>query len=150
MKKIGDKSTHGIYWVSDVSKLEDIFEEYVSGNHFLDLGSGKGQVVEFASKFTEKAYGIEIDPELYNNSKVQDRIHNNNFFKLDFADEEVLYYFLKGSAHELELIEKLNKEFKGILIINFETMKEKQVETFGSFLKAEIIEDLDEVKVYKF
>jgi len=141
--------THGLFYSSLLDDLKDVFSDHVKDKKFLDLGSGDGGVVSFASDYTEKARGIEIDKPLYDNSAVKNKITHGNFFHLDFSQEEVLYYYLKGSMHELELIQKLNKEFKGILIINYRTMHEKQVNVFASFLNFEEIRSYPNVKVYR-
>lgn len=142
--------SHGIFWASELGYLKEVFSKHLPGKNFFDLGSGDGAVVEFACKFTSAAYGCEIDPKLYQDSKTKRRIYNENFFGHNFRNVDIIYYYLKGSSHELELIQKLNEEFKGILIIYYKSMKEKQVDTFASFLDAIKIQDYPFVKVYGF
>jgi len=141
---------HGIFFPSSVEHIIDSFSDHLPGKKFLDLGSGDGKVVELALAYTEKARGVEINQSLYDNSKVKNFITFGNMFSIDFSAEEVLYYYLKGSNHELELIQKLNKEFHGTLIIYYATMKEKQVEVFASFLNAKEIQSYPHVRVFSF
>lgn len=150
MVKTKEILSHGIYWPSETLYLKEVFSNYLPGHKFLDLGSGDGRVVEFALKFTKLAFGVEINEDLYKKSRDRAPIIFKNMFNLNFSGYGVLFYYLKGSNHELELIQKLNKEFEGILIVNYKSMKEKQVNTFASFLKANLVKSYNYVKVYKF
>ena len=142
--------SHGIFWASELNYLKDVFSKFLQGKLFLDLGSGDGKVVKFAYNFSNYVNGVEIDKKLYEDSEVKNWIMNDNLFNINFKSYDILYYYLKGSKHELELIQKLNEEFKDYLIIYYKSMKEKQVDVFASFLKADVCYVSEYVKVYKF
>ena len=144
------ETSHGLLWFSSLDDLYNVFGDYLPGKSFLDLGSGDGKVVEFASEYTNRARGVEIEEDLWKKSAVKLQISFGNLFNISICDEEILYYFLKGSKHELELIKKLNDEFHGIVIIYYRRMKEKQVDVFSSFLDAKEIKVYPYVKVYSF
>ena len=144
------ETSHGILWFSTTQDLVNVFEEFLPGKSFLDLGSGNGEVVKLADKFTSHAHGIEIEKGLFSKTEMKEKIIFDNFFNHDFSKWDVIYYFLKGSKHELELILKLNDEFEGILIIYYRSMEEKQTDVFASYLKADLVKIYPYIKVYSF
>ena len=69
-------SNYGRFWPSNILDLTQVFFDYLPGRNFVDLGSGDGRVVKLACRFAKKANGYEIDPKLYDDSKVKDLIYN--------------------------------------------------------------------------
>src|SRR3989338_575429 len=107
---------------------------------FADLGSGDGKVTLIASLFSEKAYGIEFDTDLYNKGvEIMEKLSLNNasFVKGDFLKEDLSKYevlFINPDRHISKYLEKkLLKEMKGYLVvygINFHPVQLKKVKHY--------------------
>lgn len=115
MIKVGQYLEHGIYAPSPPHYL-DQFETAIKGKRFLDLGSGRGEIVQKALSLGADAYGIEIEDELVMQSCCPDRIIHGNLFTVDLSQYEVLYYYLSGTWNEGDLLKKIIREFRGFLI----------------------------------
>lgn len=112
----GTHTEHGCFASSPLAAL-DQFEEAVRGKKLLDLGAGKGYVVEKFLSLGANAFGVEIEPELYNEAITKDRIFNKDMFDMDFSKYDVLYYYINGCKRQDELFKKIGREFKGYMII---------------------------------
>ena len=111
----GQHTEHGVYCPSPVSFLDN-FKDFLHGKRVLDIGSGRGYVVEKLLSLGADAYGIEINTELYNESVCRERIVNKDIFDESLKDYDVLYYYIGGCFKEKELFDKILKEFKGAII----------------------------------
>lgn len=126
------KTEKGAFAASSLEALVDPFTSFLKPNlKFIDLGSGDGRVVFFASLFGVDATGIEFDPDLYqislnamkNLSDIIDpkRTHfiQDDFLKYDLSNYDIFYSF-EGTDDKLGLKRKLSKEMKSgsILIVN--------------------------------
>lgn len=116
MITVGQHLKHGVYGCSPVDSLEQ-FRSAISGKKFLDIGSGRGDIVEKALQLGANAFGIEVEDELYNSSKCKDRIIFGDVFDLDLIEYDVLYYYIGGCWKERELMYKIMRTFKGYLIL---------------------------------
>lgn len=109
------KTEHGIYWKSNLKDLEGVFEKF-SGKKLLDLGSGTGEVVEYALSKGVHAYGVEIEKDLYDHTRCIGRVYHRDMFEMDWDDYDVLYYYLHGSNRQDEIFRKINRSFTGTVI----------------------------------
>ena len=112
----GQHLEHGIYGPSPPCNL-DKFKEAICGKKFLDLGSGRGEIVEKALELGADAYGVEINAELFSESKAKDRIIFGNILDQEFSKYDILYYYIGGCKRETELWRKITVEFKGNVIL---------------------------------
>ena len=125
------KTEKGAFAASSLEALVDPFTSFLKPNlKFIDLGSGDGRVVFFASLFGVDATGIEFDPDLYqislnamkNLSDIVDpqRIQfiKGDFFQHDFSNFDIFYSF--GTDTQSGFTKKLLKEMNpgSILILN--------------------------------
>lgn len=101
----------------DRGTLRPVFEQYVAGKSFLDIGSGNGKIVELALQCgARSAAGAEGDPTLFAQSVCREHILYRDFFDLDFSGYEVLFYVLAGSFREQEVWQKIAREATGTVI----------------------------------
>lgn len=92
---------------------------------FVDLGSGDGKMVMWASKNGYEAYGIEINPFYSLVSKIRiiatrskGKIINMNFYNHDFKDYDIVYMYLFPTVMS-KLKDKLFSEMKpGSVIVS--------------------------------
>lgn len=116
MIRDGERMDYGIYAPSPTEKLYE-FASVIQGRRFLDLGSGRGEIVECALEMGADSYGVEINLDLYNESKCRDRIILGSMFDIELSNYDVLYYYLGGCKKEAELFEKIGKTFRGNTIL---------------------------------
>lgn len=112
----GMHTEHGVYAESPISALAQ-FESAIKGKKFLDLGCGKGFIVEKALSLGANAFGVEIEKELVAEAITPERVIQGDLFEVDLSRYEVLYYYLKGCKREAELFDKIVREFRGFMII---------------------------------
>jgi len=94
------------------------------GARLLDLGSGDGRVVFLASLLGARATGIEYDRALHRVAiAARDRLDSlvdsdhailrrGDFFRADYADYDVLYYYKSGAYAETRLGLKIAAELR--------------------------------------
>ena len=116
------KTSKGIFGVSDLEILNKFFEKIKLNGNFLDLGSGDGRVVFLASLFCN-ATGVEFEKDLVDLSEKYKKELNfnceficDNFENLDFSKYNILFSY-SDSFFSDKFVEKLKKEFKGILYV---------------------------------
>jgi len=100
-------------------KLHILYKVYKSGYKFLDLGSGAGQVLNFAKNIGYDVIGVEFDKQLVN---VSINTIEKDIRKLDkdfYKDFDVIYSYQPI---------KNNNEFQNYLSVVIDNMK------IGSFL----------------
>lgn len=113
----------GLFYPSLLDELLPAFEATVRpGASFLDLGSGDGRVVFMATLFGADATGIEYDRDIHRIAKsarraLRDivgpgraRLKRGDFFAVDYAGTDVLFYFASGSYSERRLFDKIALE----------------------------------------
>jgi len=122
----------GEFEPTSLMHIIDVFDAYLKpGMKFLDLGSGDGRVLFFASHYKVQATGIEFDQELVEISRkalarLSDHVDRESvdiiqgdFLKHDFTDYDVFYIF-EGTWAVQKLVGKLSKEMKaGSLLIAY-------------------------------
>lgn len=106
---------YGIYAPSPPDALEP-FGPAIKGKKFLDLGSGRGEIVSKALELGADAYGIEIEPSLVAESVVPERIIEGNIFAQNLNEYDVMFYYLGGCKEEADLFRKILREFRGFII----------------------------------
>lgn len=111
----GQHLEHGVYCPSPVSFLDN-FKDFLKGKRVLDLGAGRGFIVDKMLSLGANAFGIEINKELFDESICPERMTLGDMFDISFKDYEVLYYYVGGCFKEKELFDKILKEFKGAII----------------------------------
>ena len=104
-----------------VEKMLEIVEPK-SGEILYDMGSGDGRVLIMAAKkFGINCIGIELRDDLVSRTKEEIKrlnlerkiqITNDDFFKIDISDADVVFLYLTTLANE-KLRPKLEKELKG-------------------------------------
>ena len=144
--KIKRNLEHGLYVPSKLIPLIEPFTKHVTGK-FIDIGCGDGRVVMLSKEISDRGLGIEINEDLYEVASTiigDGYIELGNFFDLDFSKYDTIYYYLLGSNDEERLIEKLNVEFNGTLILNVSKKKDIWDE-----LDFQLIDKFDNVEVYK-
>ncbi|MCA9381539.1 class I SAM-dependent methyltransferase [Candidatus Dojkabacteria bacterium] len=115
------------------SRLKQIDEAWAAlelpsdGKNFVDLGSGDGRTVLWASKRGMKATGIELNPYLnllarlrnvFNPKKDLVSFKNENFLKTDLKDYDIVYLYIYRSFMN-KLKDKLFTELKpGSIIVS--------------------------------
>jgi len=141
------ETQHGVYYPSDLEDLREPFKKYLKHKSFLDLGAGKGEVVELANECGALANGIEIDEAFYS---VSDKRWNyfDDMFNLDWSKFNALYYYLWGSNQEERITDKLNAECKGLCFIYTGKMPEKFTKAFTDRLTLKLIDEFSNLKVY--
>lgn len=112
----GYNNVWGRFYPSEPDFL-DQFAGAITNKRFLDLGSGDGSIVERAEHLGAIAWGVEADIKLVKTSKSKDRIIHKNLFDLDLSKYDVLYYYNRGCALQKELWAKIEKEFRGFIIV---------------------------------
>lgn len=121
------------YYPSRVKKLSRSFEKFnitlPERIRFIDLGSGDGRVVLWASKRGMEAEGIELNPfltlfskinALVNRKKV--KIYNKSFFNHMYNNYDIVYLYQYSEIMK-KLEDKLFKELKPNSIIISNTFK---------------------------
>jgi len=148
----GTQTEHGILVPSDLADLEVVFTDFLDNTKkFLDLGSGLGDVVEYALTFEADAWGAEIVEEFYNKSKVKERIYNVDFFTIDLSPYNVVYYYLAGCARERELVAWLNANFTGHAIFYDQYVDEgTQGVFYGRINDSALVRKFPNGRVYTF
>ena len=111
------KTGKGIFEPSQLEHLNEIFDKYVKGKKFLDLGSGVGHVVKFALDYTSTATGVEHERSLFYCTHTPENILHEDFLNHDLSQYDVLYYYIYGTDDEKALVEKIKKSFKGVFIV---------------------------------
>ena len=144
----GVTTTFGIFEVSNLEHLKEVFSKYLKGRRFLDVGSGLGQVVKFALNYTTDSTGIEYERPFIDCTCISANILHEDFFKHDFSQYNVLYYYIFGTGDEKKLIEKIKKEFKGILII-YHAELPKGDRDFYNLNNFKLIEEFQHGRVYQ-
>ncbi len=124
------------FYPSSVRKLNDAFEkldvELPLGMKFVDIGSGDGRIVFWASDKAEFAEGIEYNPFLSMYSRMWNfikrkknvKFYNQDFRKHDFSKYNVAYMYI-FPEHMEEIKDKLLKEMQpgSMIITNTFTIK---------------------------
>jgi len=121
---INIKTKKGGFFPSSLDETKNVFGNFLKpGMKFLDLGSGDGRIVFFASLFGVEAAGIEYDPILYQISmKAREDLSSiidvektcfikGDFFQYDFSCYDIFYLY-EGTDDMLGLKNKLSKEMK--------------------------------------
>lgn len=138
------RNEYGIFYASNIYKLIKPFEKYLQ-RPFLDLGSGDGRVVMLVRSMFGYGDGVEIDNELFDaSSNFTNGIIHNNIFNIDLSKYNSLYYYTLGCKEEDKIIEKINKEFNGTLILKMAKKDDK-----WNNLMFSVIEEFEDIKVYK-
>lgn len=108
---------------------------------FIDIGSGDGRIVRWASKIGFKdAHGIEYNPYLSLYSKVRSpfakgiTIHNKRFENHDFSKYDVAYLYI-FPEHMENIKEKLFTQMKPGSVIITNTFKFKDITPSDTFEK---------------
>lgn len=126
---------------------DEVFKRYIKqGDIFVDLGSAKGDVVEVALKYTDKAFGIEVEEQEASKAKVK-TVHQN-FLDYSYQGINCIFYHIRSSNSEDILVEKLKKEFEGILILA-DFNNDGRLENFGDRLKATLKEKKNNIHIYE-
>ncbi|HEV8700100.1 MAG TPA: class I SAM-dependent methyltransferase [Candidatus Polarisedimenticolia bacterium] len=115
----------GLFYPTWLDELLPALQSAVRpGARFLDLGSGDGRVVFLAAGMGARATGIEFNRGLYRLARTArarldglpgiDRavLKRGDFFKEDFSDYDVFFYFGSGSSAEQALLAKLRREMR--------------------------------------
>ncbi len=118
------------YYPSRLKKLDELWsylEIDPKGKKFIDIGSGDGRTVRWASRKGLASTGIDINPfltllsrmlNIFNKSKENAKFINGDFFKESYSDFDIVYLYIYRSAMN-ELGEKLFNELKpGSIIIS--------------------------------
>ena len=148
----------GGFFPSRIEDLERCFSTFLKpGMKFLDLGSGDGRVVFFASLFGVEATGIEYDSTLHQISMEAMRdlsgvidtkkthFIKSDFFLHDFSNYDILYLY-EGTDDISGLKEKLSKEMKpGSILICIGP----EVEIDNLILIQEFLEDCEHIISYR-
>lgn len=149
--KGGVQIPDGVYVKSDLSDLELPFAEFLSGKKFIDLGSGLGDVVEFASRHGADAYGAESSTALYEKSKVKEKIFNVDFFTIDLKKYDAVYYYLAGAKKENEIPAWLKSGFTGHAFFYDKFVdKEQKSNFYYNFDAQKLIREFNNGRVYLF
>lgn len=114
----------GGFLPSPLDGTKSVFSSFLKpGMKFLDLGSGDGRIVFFASLFGTEAVGIEYDPTLYQISmNAREDLSSiidvektcfikGDFLQYDFSSYDIFYLY-EGTDDILGLKNKLSKEMK--------------------------------------
>jgi len=141
---------YGIYVPSILEDLEPAFKKYCPYKRFLDVGSGNGSVMELAFKHGSLVRGVEIEKEFADNSKFKEHVSNKCFSEIDFRIYNIIYYFMKGTTKEKELIKKINNEANGLVILNTNGSSLKEIAKFTSKLRGSLIDKMGTILVYSF
>jgi len=110
------------YWGNfpiEPHKLTDLYKVYKSGYKFLDLGSGAGQVLNFAKNIGYDVTGVEFDKQLVNASTNTIEKDIRKLSKDFYKDFDVIYSYQPI---------KNNNDFQNYLSVVIDNMK------IGSFL----------------
>lgn len=129
--------TKGAYMASDPDRFRDYFEDNLSGKTFLDLGCGRGGIVQAAEDAGATASGIEWEQEFVD--EAPESCTQGDFFDADFNDYDYLFYYLKGSDDEDTLKTRLNA-FSGTLIIDTFFVDQVSVAEFKDGLTCNYVE----------
>lgn len=114
------------FWApSDLEAVELLFKKCRLSEHksFLDLGSGDGRVVNLASSFT-KSCGFETNRLLLSIAKrirdetcLDSEFYNEDFMNHSLEHYDFIFIYPDRNHNFTKLREKLEKEFKGTLVI---------------------------------
>jgi hypothetical protein len=129
------------FYPSSVKKLDQLIKEGTvvlpKEGKFIDIGSGDGRIVAWASQLGYEAHGVEFNPYLSLLSRLRifltrfkknkTEIFNKNFKKHDYTDYSVAYIYI-FSDHMNEIKEKLFREMKPGSVIISNTFKFKDIE----------------------
>ena len=145
----------GLFYPSLLEELTPMLRRVVEpGDRFLDLGSGDGRVVFFASLLGARATGIEYDPEMVAVHQraaqtlddlvdaEQVEVIEGDFFLHPWGEYDVVFYFDQSSFHQGKVREKLRREMgpEALLVVGHEQ------EPFEGF---ELLEDERPMKLYR-
>ncbi|MBI4971103.1 MAG: hypothetical protein HZC17_04605 [Candidatus Omnitrophica bacterium] len=124
------KTSHGIFMGTDLEHIESVLDEIDPGPGMkaLDLGAGDGRVVVAAALRGVESVGVEGDYKLTSALENKRRqfirlsqregvgkmlhFEKGDFFKQPFADYDIIFYSIGGTADESALEEKLIREMK--------------------------------------
>ena len=143
----GVTTTLGIFEVSNLEHLEEVFSKHLKGKRFLDLGSGIGQVVKLAFVYARTATGIEYEKPFIDCTHIRENILHKDFFEHDFSQYDVLYYYVSGTKDERRLVEKIANEFTGIFIVYHAELPSDDRD-FYNLNDFELLEEFPHGKVY--
>jgi len=135
------------YYPSRIKSIDKFYKESkilknYKGKKFVDVGSGDGRVVFWADRNGFKAYGVELNPFLTLISKfinifrkTNSKFINDNFYKHDFSDYDVIFlYIYKEHMHKLLENLKQNTKKDAIIVSNTFTFTGlKPLEEIGRF-----------------
>jgi len=104
VSKIPYVTKHGAPWVPTENRNFELLEEFLEKNDvkrrkFLDLGSGDGRLLRWASKYFDLSFGIEMNPLFYYVGKLRCMGKENvdmkkhDFFEHNFNDSDFIYCF---------------------------------------------------------
>jgi len=141
---------YGIYCPSIIEDITPAFRKYCNYKRFLDVGSGNGSVLELAFRHGSLVRGVEIEKEFAENSRFKEHIINKDFEDIDFRIYNIIYYFMKGTTKEKELIKKINNEANGLVMFNTLGSSNKDIAKFTAKLKGSLIDKLGTILVYSF
>lgn len=154
------KGSTGIsYWFTTLKDIpKELFEKYVKGNNFLDIGCGDGRMITMAMMYGAKKYaGVELDEKFIKSSTMERYIKKEDFRNIEFNQYNVIYYFLGGVENipldykgEPELIECL-KKFEGILLLYYRKVPHRLQKFHDNLIDIGFVEIEHEgyLKVYK-
>jgi cyclopropane fatty-acyl-phospholipid synthase-like methyltransferase len=169
LKVVGNKMLRDGVWFtekgdfipSDIHLVNKLFSLYLKpGMKFIDLGSGDGHVVLFASLFGVEATGIEYDPVLYQISlEIKDKLDEIidtdrvNLIKGDYFDYNLQDYdvfFATEDVGDEKFMEKFLKEAKkgSLLIVPDNYLDNKKLKEIEFFPGPYEISD-DDIQIYR-
>ncbi|BCX14027.1 MAG: hypothetical protein KatS3mg085_559 [Candidatus Dojkabacteria bacterium] len=119
------------FYPSSPKHLEEAIKKFnidtTQYKNFVDVGSGDGRIVRWASSKGFIAHGIEINPffsfiskifRIFSRFKHRQKFINKNFFKVSFENFDIAYLYLYPEVME-KLETKIFSEMKpGSLIIS--------------------------------
>ncbi len=170
-ERLGEVNTNtsaGLYMPTALGHMEELFKVLFSegliekGQSFLDMGSGDGRVLAFASIHGLQAYGIEAEEEFYkasiemlSNLSLKVEIVQGNFLeekpykklKKSFKDFNIIFNFINGCN---EIAEKIAEESKqGTLFLLYDTSKVRTNFEGLQFIKTVTLKDKKAIKRYE-
>jgi len=131
------KTSLGMF-VQSVGMVEALQQHCKHGGSFIDLGSGDGTVVRYARQFGVNAIGVEIDEELWRlslNLWPREVFIKGDFMQINLEGFDFAYYYVQGTEKEVELAEKLNREFRGLLLVHQGVVVQDSLLEFTKLLK---------------
>lgn len=136
------------FYPSSPRNLKRLIDEKIielpENTYFIDIGSGDGRIVYWASKYSKQADGIEFNPFLTILSKIRlffgrrknTKIYNKDFFKHDFSKYNVAYLYIFN-----EQIDKLRKK-------HYSEMPKKSIIVTNTFKFSGIEPDITNGRMY--